>query len=77
MVDSTVGVSFADCVHRVLCREVRPEHPAGQNLLVEMLPPESDNSPAATVPPETDSSTALQVRVGRNQNQYVLQDLVR
>ena len=76
MVDSTVRISFTDCVYRVLGWQVRPEHPAGDNLLLEMLSSESDRSLAATVPTDTDSSTALQVRVGRYQNQDVLQDLI-
>ena len=77
MVDGTVGISFTDGVDRVLGGQVGPEHRAGHQLVMEMLSPQSDHSPAATVPADTDGSTALQVGVGRYQDQDVLQDLVR
>merc|ERR1719410_2671053 len=53
MVGSAVRISLTDGVDRILCGQVRPEHPARHNLLLEMLSSQSDHSPATTVPADT------------------------
>ena len=42
----------------------------------EVLGPDTDDSSAASIPSSTDSGAAVKVRVGRDEGEDVLQDLI-